>query len=100
MKGMLRRLVSIALLLLAATLFAQQTPPPTADDALYDEIRNVLAVDRDVRGAAIEVIVKNGVVILRGRVRDNKAREKAPKLAEKVKGVTKVTSELKLFTDK
>jgi osmotically-inducible protein OsmY len=63
-------------------------------------VKHALAVDRDVRGAAIEVIVKNGAITLRGSVRDEKAREKAPKLVRKVKGVTTITNELKLWNEK
>jgi hypothetical protein len=33
-------------------------------------------------------------------VRDEKAREKAPKLVKKVKGVTTITNELKLWNEK
>lgn len=101
---MFRRLA--CLFLLAWIALAQEPAPQpekapvTADDLLYDEVKNVLALDRDVRGAAIDVTVRNGNVILRGRVRDEKAREKAPKIVGKVKGVASVTSELKLFTEK
>lgn len=97
----------IVLLLTAFGAFAQDAPsstptpaPVTADDRLYDEVRNVLAYDHDVRGAAIDVIVENGAIVLRGRVRDQKAREKATKLTQKVKGVVSVKNELKLFTEK
>lgn len=90
------------MLLLAAALFAQQPQPQTSteDDRIYDAVKNVLAVDRDVRGAAIEVIVKDGAITLRGQVRDEKAREKAAKVAKKVKGVKTVTNELKLWNEK
>ncbi len=79
---------------------AQQAQDQASDDRVYDEVRQILTFDADVRGAAIEVVVKNGDVVLRGRVRDEKAREKATKLAKKVKGVNSVKNELRLFTDK
>jgi osmotically-inducible protein OsmY len=41
--------------------------------------------------------VKNGAVILRGQVHTQKAKEKAEKLAKRVKGVTSVDNQLKLF---
>jgi len=56
-----------------------------------------LANDPDVKGAGLEVIVKTGVVTLRGKVHDEKAKEKAQKLAKSVKGVVSVTNELKIF---
>ena len=49
------------------------------------------------KGGGFEVIVKNGAVILRGQVHTEKAKEKAEKLAKKVKGVVSVENQLKLF---
>ena len=67
------------------------------DDRIYDEVHLKLANDPDVKGAGLEVIVKAGVVTLRGKVHDEKAKEKAQKLAKTVKGVVSVTNELKIF---
>jgi osmotically-inducible protein OsmY len=69
------------------------------DDRIYNDVRSKLADDPDVKGAAIEVTVKNGAVKLEGRVGDVFAREKATKVAKKVKGVTTVDNQLKLFSD-
>ena len=41
--------------------------------------------------------VKNGVVILKGRVHSERAKTKATEVAKKVKGVTSVDNQLKLF---
>jgi osmotically-inducible protein OsmY len=41
--------------------------------------------------------VKDGEVTLKGTVNDKSAREKAEKIAKKVKGVTKVDNQLKIF---
>lgn len=94
--------IMFAALTLALAAFAQDTKAvlSPSDAIIYDQVRQVLTFDADVRGAAIEVTVKEGDVWLRGRVRDQKAREKASKLAQKVKGVRKVTNELKLFGEK
>ncbi len=70
------------------------------DDRIYDEVRRVLATDRDVRGAAFNVDVQGGVVTLNGRVRNEKAREKATRLTKKVKGVKEVKNLLKLPDEK
>lgn len=94
---MTRRFVSRLLLaMLPAAALAQSKD----EDRIYDEVRRNLALDRDVRGAAIEVDVKGGVITLNGRVRNQKAREKATKLAKKVKGVAEVKNLLKLPDEK
>ena len=93
------RLVSLLLVfVLIAPMFvlAQGTPN---DDRIYDAVRRRLADDVDVKGAGFEVIVKKGAVILQGRVHDEKAREKAARIAKKVKGVVSVDNKLKLLSE-
>jgi osmotically-inducible protein OsmY len=68
-----------------------------ADDRIHDEVMAKLANDTDVRGGGFEVIVKNGVVTLRGQVHTEKAKEKAEKITKKVKGVVSVDNQLKLM---
>ena len=98
----MKRLLS---LLLAAFLiipvFAQQSPTQTTapvkhsdDDRIYDEVRRKLANDLDVKGAGIEVAVKNGAVTLSGKVHTEHGKEKAEKLTKKTKGVTSVVNNL------
>ncbi len=77
-------------------VLAQGTPD---DDRIYDAVRRRLADDADVKGAGFEVIVKKGAVTLQGRVHDEKAREKAARIAKKVKGVTSVDNKLKLLSE-
>jgi osmotically-inducible protein OsmY len=93
---MIMRALSFLLIfvVLAPMLVAQGTP---ADDRIYDAVRQKLANDPDVKGAGLDVSVKAGVVTLRGRVHDEKAKEKAQKLTKGVKGVMSVTNELKIF---
>jgi hyperosmotically inducible periplasmic protein len=93
------RLISLLLLfaLIAPMLAAQGKA--TTDDRIYDDVRRRLADDAEVKGAAIEVTIANGAITLKGRVRDEKAREKATRIAKKVKGVTTVDNQLKLFSD-
>ncbi len=93
---MLMRALSFLLIftVLMPMLIAQGTP---ADDKIYDLVRQKLANDPDVKGAGLDVTVKAGVVTLRGRVHDEKAKEKAQKLTKSVKGVVSVTNELKVF---
>jgi osmotically-inducible protein OsmY len=90
----------IPLLLLFALIVPMLVAQGTAnDDRIYDDVRRRLADDVDVKGAAIEVTVTKGAVTLKGRVHDEKAREKAPRIAKKVKGVTTVDNQLKLFSE-
>jgi hyperosmotically inducible protein len=93
---MITRAISLLVLfaLVVPMLVAQGAK---ADDKIYDEVHLKLANDPDVKGAGFEVIVKAGVVTLRGKVHDEKAKEKAQKLAKSVKGVVSVTNELKIF---
>ena len=68
-----------------------------AEDSVPRSGLQTLANDPDVKGAGFDVAVKNGVVTLKGRVHTEKAKEKATRLTKKIKGVTGVNNELKLF---
>jgi osmotically-inducible protein OsmY len=86
--------------LLTVPVVAQPPAQPPApvkhseDDRIYDEVRRKLANDLDVKGAGIEVAVKNGVVTLSGKVHTEKGKEKAEKLTKKTKGVNSVQNQL------
>lgn len=80
-------------LIASGLLLAQGTP---ADDKLYDEVRMKLTHDSTVRGGALQVSVKEGVVTLRGKVRQEKQKQKAERVARKVKGVKSVVNELRV----
>jgi osmotically-inducible protein OsmY len=97
---MLSRLMALLLLvtLVAPMLVAQQKSG--ADDRISDEVRQRLAIDPDVRGAALDVSVKDGVVTIKGRVHTEKGRKKATEITKKVKGVANVDNQLKLYSDK
>jgi osmotically-inducible protein OsmY len=89
------RWISVLLVFaLVVPLFAQGPP---SDDKIYDQVRQRLANDPDVKGAGFKVTVKSGVVTLEGTVHDERGREKAEKITKKVKGVTSVNNQLKLF---
>jgi osmotically-inducible protein OsmY len=53
-----------------------------------------LATDQDVKGGALDVFVKNGVVTIKGRVDTEKGKNRATKLAKKVRGVKDVDNQL------
>jgi osmotically-inducible protein OsmY len=90
----------LAVFLMVPALFAQPPVPAPApvkhtdDDRIYDEVRRKLANDLDVKGAGIDVAVKNGLVTLSGKVHTERGKEKADKLTKKVKGVTSVQNNL------
>jgi osmotically-inducible protein OsmY len=89
---MMRALSAVLLLfLLVAPVLSADAP---SDDAIYDQVRIRLASDREVGGGKIEVKVSQGVVELDGKVKSDKIKTKAEKIAKKVKGVQKVVNRL------
>jgi hyperosmotically inducible protein len=77
------------------TLLAQDAKPSAAaDNKIQDQVRMKLAQDQDVKGGALDVDVKDGVVVLKGRVDTDRAKARAGKIAKKVKGVKDVDNEL------
>jgi osmotically-inducible protein OsmY len=73
--------------------FAQKS---RSDDQIYDLVRQKLANDPDVKGGALQVDVKEGVVTIRGEVEKERQRQKAERIAHKVKGVKSVNNQLTL----
>jgi hyperosmotically inducible protein len=67
-----------------------------SDDAIYDNVRIKLASDIDVKGGALKVEVKQGVVTLGGVVESQMQKNKATKLAKKVKGVKQVVNQIEV----
>jgi osmotically-inducible protein OsmY len=87
------RSILLALVLAAfpcATVWADQP----SDNEIDDKVRIRLARDPDVKGNQLIVVVKDGVVTLRGKVESERGKNKAAKLARKVKGVKSVANEL------
>ena len=94
-------MLKLSTLLMACTLLvAGQATKKPSDALLHDQVSMALTADADVRGNGIQVDVKDGVVTLRGKVKDEKAKEKATKLAKKVKNVTSVENQLKIGDQK
>ena len=84
----------IAMVLLQSVAIAQKAP--ITDDTINDQVRLRLTSDYDVKGGALEVEVKDGVVTLSGAVELPKQREKAEKLARKIKGVKSVVNKIEV----
>jgi len=93
----MRKLITLCVLSLSLWLGTGNLAAQTRqDDKLYDQVRLKLANHPDVKGGAIEVDVKEGVVTLQGKVRTEKAKVKAESVAGKVKGVKRVINELQV----
>jgi osmotically-inducible protein OsmY len=92
----LKRVLLPLVLLLTLIASALAANKPVTDDFLSDTIRQKLAADQVVKGGAIEVVVKDGAVTLKGTVEEDKQKNKAEKIAKKVSGVKGVTNELKI----
>jgi len=65
-----------------------------SDDQIYDLVRRKLADDQVVKGGAMDVDVKDGVVTLKGKVEYGEQKVKAEKIARKVPGVKQVDNQL------
>jgi osmotically-inducible protein OsmY len=93
------RLLSLVLLfsLVLTPLVAQKKA--VSDDVINDQVRVKLASDSEIGGMSIQVDVQNGVVTLKGKVRNDKMRSKAEKVAKKVKGVSSVTNQIVVSPD-
>lgn len=90
----MRRFLAAAALLAGTIVFAQKPAAGNSDDRILDQVRMRLATDPDVKGGALDVTVHDGVVTIKGRVDSNKGRDRATKLAKKVKGVKDVDNEV------
>jgi len=83
--------------LLAAVLLAGvclAASKPVSDNAISDEVRIKLSSDPVVKGGDLKADVKDGVVTLSGTVTDQQQKDKAKKLAGKVKGVKQVINNI------
>jgi hyperosmotically inducible protein len=92
----LKRILASVVLFLALFTTALTAAKPVSDDFISDTIRQKLAADQVVKGGAIDVIVKDGTVTLRGNVEEDRQKSKAEKIAKRVSGVKSVVNEIKL----
>jgi len=80
----------------AAPAVTPQKDRPVTDDAITDFVRLKLASDPEVKGGALDVSVKQGIVTLHGSVETPKIKARAEKLARKVKGVKAVINNIEI----
>lgn len=76
---------------------AQPLPAECIDADLARDIKDLLAINREVNLANVEVHVNHGVATLRGIVTSAAARDMAERTARSVPGVADVVSELRVF---
>jgi osmotically-inducible protein OsmY len=85
--------------LLLTPLFAQKDKAPVTDDTIVDQVRVKIADDYELGGQPIQVDAHNGVVVLTGKINNDKLKSRVEKLAKKVKGVTGVDDKLVVSPD-
>lgn len=87
----------VAVLLLTGGVWTQiALADQKTDDRIYDQVRMRLTTDQDVKGGGFEVAVKDGVVTIKGRADTERGKDRATKLAKKVKGVKDVDNQLQV----
>ena len=69
---------------------------PISDDLIVDQVRIKLSADAEVKGGALGVDCKQGIVTLSGNVESQRQKDKAAKLAHKIKGVKQVINTIEL----
>jgi osmotically-inducible protein OsmY len=82
----------LSVCLLAGLVLAADKP--LSDDMIVDHVRIRLAGDPVVKGGGLAVDSKAGVVTLRGVVATSKQKDRAAKVAAKVKGVKQVVNSI------
>jgi hyperosmotically inducible protein len=82
--------------LLSLPLAVAAADKPVSDDLIYDLVRQKLAGDQVVKGGALTVDVKQGVVTISGNVQYERQKDKAEKLAHKIKGVKSVVNQIQV----
>jgi osmotically-inducible protein OsmY len=91
----MRSLSLVILFALVLTpLLADKDKTPVTDDIIVDQVKVRLADDSELGGQPIQVDAHGGTVLLTGKVTNDKLKEKAEKVAKKVKGVVGVDNKL------
>jgi len=90
---MMYKLVCLLAALLLAISFCMAADQPS-DNLINDRVRIKLAGDPEVKGGALEVNVVQGVVTITGAVENQRQKDKATKLAKKIKGVKQVVNNI------
>jgi osmotically-inducible protein OsmY len=78
---------------MVSTMLAEK---PHTDDYITDSIRQKLAADSLVKGGDLDVQVKDGAVVIAGKVKEQKQKDKAERIAKHVSGVKSVVNNIKV----
>lgn len=93
---MISKLCAALLLLCLAALVCLAADKPINDNLIVDQVRIKLSADAEVKGGALEVDSKQGVVTLSGTVETIRQKDKAGRLAKKIKGVKQVVNNIEI----
>lgn len=88
------RICAVLALLLMFASVCLAADKPVSDDFIVDQVRIKLSADAEVKGGALMVDCKQGVVTLSGTVETSRQKDKASKLAKKVRGVKQVVNNI------
>jgi osmotically-inducible protein OsmY len=93
---MIPKILAALMTIVLAAGFCLAADKVISDDMIYDNVRIKLASDQIVKGGALNVDVKQGVVTLGGMVENSRQKDRAGKLTKSVKGVKQVINNLNL----
>jgi osmotically-inducible protein OsmY len=93
---MISKLRAVLALFLMAVTVCLAADKPVSDDHIIDQVRIRLSGDAEVKGGALVVDSKQGVVTLTGTVETSRQKDKATKLAKKIKGVRQVINNIEI----
>jgi len=96
---MFRICVSFLMAVLLAAVCLAAGKQVVSDDELYNQVKMKLAEDDIVKGGALSVDVKNGVVTLGGSLEEDRQKSRAEKLVKKIKGVKQVVDKIAVKRD-
>ncbi len=85
--------LTLLFLLVSVCLAADK---PISDDLIVDQVLIKLSADAEVKGGALKVECEHGVVTLAGTVESSRQKNKAAKLAKKIKGVKSVVNNIEI----
>jgi hyperosmotically inducible protein len=91
---MILRTIASFLLIFALVFPLAAASKQVDDNVLYDTVRRKLANDQLVKGGALDVEVKSGVVTIKGSVEYDNQKARAEKIVKKVGGVKSVVNQI------
>jgi osmotically-inducible protein OsmY len=93
---MISKICAVLTLLFLIAAVCMAADKPVSDDAIVDQVRIKLSADAEVKGGALMVDSKQGVVTLTGTVETSRQKDKAGRLAKKIKGVKQVINNIEI----